>query len=301
MESLRKFSVTLQKGIRAEDSSWSYSVPNLPPAEKTDSLKLIKCITVFSTPRSQSIKLHFENAPLNRVTRTDPLHLFVLISFANFRLMLPATNSGEHAKPAPSADTTEYISKLLKTGIVLNGTQYHFFGHSESQLKSRSCFMFAAPKSAIGAKVEAMGDFSKLRSVRKKAKRIGLLFTTAEMAMMLDPERVEDIDDVERGNYIYTDGCGFIATSLAKQLAKQRNTVYRNIRYVPSVYQIRYRGYKGVLMLSPALTGKAVVQFRSSMRKFKDVKDYSFGIVDYSKVRLVAKCNLFILKIANSS
>jgi hypothetical protein len=289
MEFLRKFNALLQKGIRPDDNSWSYTVPNLPPSEETDSLSLIKSITVLSTPKSQSIKLRFDTAPSSRVTWADPLHLFVTISFANFRLQLPATKTGQHAKPAPSADTIEYISRLLKTGIVLNGTQYHFFGHSNAQLKSRSCIMFAASKSVIGTKVENMGDFSKLRSVSKKAKRIGLLFSTVEMAMTLDPERVEDIDDVERGNYIYTDGCGFMATSLAKQLAKQRNIVHRNIQYLPSVYQIRYRGYKGVLMLAPALTGRTLAQFRSSMRKFKDVKDYSLGIVDHSKVHFSQK------------
>ncbi|RDW72796.1 hypothetical protein BP6252_06703 [Coleophoma cylindrospora] len=283
MESLRKFNVLLQKGIRPDDSAWSYIVPKLPPSEETNSLRLIKSITVLSTPRSQSIKLHFDNAPSNRVTCADPLNLFVVISFANFRLQLPATEAGRHAQPAPSADTIEYISRLLKTGIVLNGTQYHFFGHSNTQLRSRTCVMFAASKSTIGTKIEEMGDFSKLRSVGKKAKRIGLLFSAAEIATVLDPERVEDIDDVQRGNYIYTDGCGFIGTSLAKQLAKQRHIVYRNIKYLPSVYQIRYRGYKGVLMLAPELTGKTLVQFRSSMRKFKDVKDYSLGIVDHSK------------------
>ncbi|RDW87959.1 hypothetical protein BP5796_03653 [Coleophoma crateriformis] len=283
MESLRKFDVVLQKGIRPDDSTWSYIVPKLPPSEKTNSLRLIKSITVLSTPSSQSIKLRFDTAPLNRVTCADPLHLFVMISFAGFRLQLPATDAGGRAQPAPWADTMEYISRLLKTGIVLNGTQYHFFGHSNAQLKSRTCFLFAASKSTIGTKVEEMGDFSQLRSVGKKAKRIGLLFATAEIATMLDPERVEDIDDVQRGNYIYTDGCGFISTSLAKQLAKKRHIVYRNIQYLPSVYQIRYRGYKGVSMLDPELTGKTLAQFRSSMRKFKDVKDYSLSIVDHSK------------------
>jgi hypothetical protein len=289
MEPPKKMNISLQEGIRSTDSSWCYTVRDLPPSEQTDSLRLIKAITVLSTPKSQSIKLRFETAPSSRVTWADPLHLFMMISFANFRLQLPAMEAGGKAQPASWSDTMDYISRLLTTGIVLNNTQYHFFGHSISQLKSRSCFMFAASKSAIGTKIQELGDFSEMKLVSKKAKRIGLMFTTAEMTMTLKPERIEDIDDVKRGNYIYTDGCGFISLSLARQLAKKRNIVYRNIRYLPSVYQIRYRGYKGVLMLSPALTGNILAQFRSSMRKFNDGKDFSLGIIDYSKVSISQK------------
>ncbi|KAJ5052606.1 hypothetical protein J3E74DRAFT_388204, partial [Bipolaris maydis] len=66
---------------------------------------------------------------------------------------------------------------MLVSGLTINGVTYNFFGHSNSQLKSRSCFLYAASKEEISIKVEAMGDFSKLKSVGKKAKRIGLLFS----------------------------------------------------------------------------------------------------------------------------
>lgn len=65
--------------------------------------------------------------------------------------------------------------------------------------------------------------------------------------------------------------------------------MHRNIRYLPSVYQIRYRGYKGVLTLSSALTGATLVHFRSSMRKFNEAKDCSLSIIDHSKVSTIQK------------
>jgi hypothetical protein len=144
--------------------------------------------------------------------------------------------------------------------------------------------MYAASKQEISAKVEAMGDFSKLKSVGKKAKRIGLLFSGAEMAVTLPEDRCEDINDVKYNDYTFTDGCGLISSHLTKQLVQQRNITYRNKRYHPSVFQIRYRGYKGILTLDPTLTGKTLVQFRESMRKFKNAKDLSLSIADYSKV-----------------
>jgi hypothetical protein len=143
--------------------------------------------------------------------------------------------------------------------------------------------MYAASKEEISAKIERMGDLSKLKSVGKKAKRIGLLFSSAEMALTLSPDRCEDIDDIKVNDYIFTDGCGLISLQLARKLVQQRNIVYRGKRYLPSVYQIRYRGYKGVLTLDPTLGGQIEVQFRDSMRKFKDASDHGFSVVDYSK------------------
>jgi len=284
MTNLRSFHVTLQEEIRPDDKTWAYNVPNLPGPEKTDAAKLVKSISVVSSFSKQHIQLRLENAPSSRVTRADPLHLFLLLSFADFRLRQPVAAPGQKPHLAPTRDSAEYIARLLKIGIVLNGIQYNFFGHSNSQLKSRSCFMFAATRQEISAKVEAMGDFSKLKSVGKKAKRIGLLFSSAEMAVTLDPGRCEDIDDIKSNDYIFTDGCGLISVQLARQLVQRRKIAYRNKMYLPSVFQIRYRGYKGVLTLCPALKGKIQVQFRESMRKFKDAKDLSLSIVEYSKV-----------------
>jgi hypothetical protein len=158
--------------------------------------------------------------------------------------------------------------------------------------------MFAALKDEISAKIENLGDFSKLKSVGKKVKRLGLLFSSAEMATILDPERCEDIDDISKNEFMYTDGCGLISHQLAKQIVQRRRIVHRNKRYLPSVFQIRYRGYKGVLTLCPHLKGRVQVQFRESMRKFKDVKDLSFSIVEYSKVfileRFEVACRLML-------
>lgn len=104
------------------------------------------------------------------------------------------------------------------------------------------------------------------------------------MALTLLPERCEDIEDIKRDDYIFTDGCGLISKHLANQLAQRRKIIFRNRRYLPSVFQIRYRGYKGVLALDSNLKGQVQIQFRESMRKFKDAADHSFAVVDYAKV-----------------
>ena len=266
------------------DTRWEYIVPNLPNGETIDKANLMKSISFVSSLTKQHVQLRMDTAPSNRITRSESLHCFLLLSFTDFRLRLHKPLEDGRVLLAPARDSADYMTKVLTTGIVLNGTRYHFFGHSNSQLKSRSCFMFAASKDEISGKIESLGDFSKMKSVSKKAKRLGLLFSTAEMGITLHPDRCEDIDDIVYNGYTFTDGCGLISVPLAKDIARRRNVAYRNKRYLPSVFQIRYRGYKGVLTVCHALKGKVQVQFRESMRKLKDVKDFSLSIVEYSKV-----------------
>lgn len=284
MAGLKAFQATLQQHISITDTEWKYNVQNLPTAGKLNGARLVKSIQVASSVKEQYIKLRLETAPSNRVTWSESLDRFLLLSFGDFRLREPSLRDGQ-VSLAPARDSSEYISRLLKTGIKLNGVQYYFFGHSNSQLKSRSCFMFAATRQEIAHKIEAMGDFSGMKTVAKKAKRIGLLFSSAEMATALDPDRCEDIDDVTLGDYCFTDGCGLMSKQLAKLAVQRRNIVFHNQRYQPSVFQIRYRGYKGVLMIDDAMRGKIQARFRHSMRKFTAHGDISLSVVDYSKVR----------------
>ncbi|KAL1793219.1 hypothetical protein ACET3X_008201 [Alternaria dauci] len=291
MSNLRAFRAAVLREVDPEATSWNYLIPDLPQAECTNAAGLVKCLSLVSSDKKQELVLRFEGAPSNRVTRKEPLDKLLLISLADFRLRWPAKSSDDMPRVATGRENGDYITRLLTTGVVLNGIHYHFFGHSNSQLKSRSCFMYAASKGDISAKIQAMGDFSKLKSVGKIAKRIGLLFSSADMALHLPSERCEDIQDVKRNDYTFTDGCGLVSLQLARQLAQRRNIIHRNKRYLPSVFQIRYRGYKGVLTLDPTLQGKIQAQFRESMRKFKDASDLSFAVVDYSKPYALGSLN----------
>ena len=285
MGGLKAFVAVLQERLALDDEIWSYHVPNLPSSKSTEPANLVKSIALPSQNQPQSgIRLRFVDAPSNRITWSEPLDSLILLSTEGFRLQSQSATGEEKPQFCTARESAEYLSRLLLAGIIVNDVHYHFFAHSNSQLKSRSCFLYAASKSEISSKIESMGDFSNLKSVAKKAKRIGLLFSTAEMGLKLPIDRCEDVADIERGDYNFTDGCGLISRTLAKQLVQRRNIAYRNKRYLPSVFQIRYRGYKGVLTLDLSLKGKTDVQFRHSMRKFKDARDLTLSVVDYSKV-----------------
>ena len=232
--------------------------------------------------------LTFGSHTANKAIDCNSLDRYVSISFQGFRLHYPPNESKSESgaplsQPASPKDSAEYVFRLLDRGIVINSVSYNFYGHSNSQLKSKSCFLHAGSKGDAARKVESMADFSRIKSVAKMVKRIGLIFSSAVVALHLPPDRCQDIPDIEKDGYIFTDGCGLISTQLAKHLVQLLNIRFRAARYTPSVFQIRYRGYKGVLTLDPRLRGQVQIQFRKSMKKIDVGADMSFAVVEYSK------------------
>jgi regulator of nonsense transcripts 1 len=279
---IRSFRYLLQTCIQPEDDKWEYSIKALPDKSILNAEKLIKFVTLVSNSIKQEIVLILQPCSLNRAISEDSLDRFVTVSFADFRLQ--CGKRGSEPQQATARESADYIAKFLTSGVVLNNVHYNFYGHSNSQLKSRTCFLFASSRADISLKIESLGDFTKMKTVAKKAKRIGLLFSVAQMAVTLDPSRCQDIPDVEANEYIFTDGCGLISPRLARELSRKVGIAFRNVRYAPSVFQIRYRGYKGVVMLDPAMEGDTLIKFRKSMKKFSGGTDLSFSVVEYSKV-----------------
>ena len=283
-----KFCHALQQEIRPDDQRWDFIVPNLPSSSITNNLGLVKSIAVVSDRKKQGMTLRFGRQSPNRAVEMNALDRFISISFEKFRLQYPMSDdqgrasSGE-SQPTPPKESADYIMRLLDSGISINNVQYRFYGHSNSQLKSKTCFLYAASREEISRKLDALGDFSKIKTVAKLAKRIGLLFSAAEVATQLHPDRCQDIPDVTQGNYLFTDGCGLISAHLARLLVQKLDLRFRNKRYLPSVFQIRYRGYKGVLELEPNLKGQFLAQFRQSMKKITGTPDLTFSVVEYSK------------------
>lgn len=291
---LTAFRHILQGHLSLDDREWTFQAPGLPPAPDLDQRRLVKTVSLVNTAGRHEIVLSLETAEENRAIRADPLNKFVVVSLAEFRHQPQSQTTGNRTALEPSTprECVEYAIRLLKAGIFLQGVHYNFYGHSNSQLKSRTCFLYAASKKDIYRKVESLGDFSKMKTVAKKAKRIGLLFSTAQVVITVSPERVEDIPDVESAEYIFTDGCGLIVPRLAQELARRVGVVFRDRRYTPSVFQIRYRGYKGVVTVDRTMAENKTIllKLRKSMKKFTGGDDHSFSVVEYSKVLRTIPC-----------
>lgn len=71
------------------------------------------------------------------------------------------------------------------------------------------------------------------------AKRIGLLFSQADLDFVLDPRFISDIDDITSGEEVLSDGCGLMSIGFAKQISKAKKIIFRGSRYTPAIFQIR--------------------------------------------------------------
>ncbi|KAF9069456.1 RdRP-domain-containing protein [Rhodocollybia butyracea] len=275
-----------------DDTEWKFtSIPPQflsrpsPPGGTKRFAKLI----IF-TP--EEITLQISPLSSNRVVLHEDPSKLIIASFEKFRF----------PEERPSV-ATEYMVRLLKAGLFLNGRQHRFFGHGNSQLRGRGCYLREADTDEeLDNIVYSMGDLRGIMNVAKRAKRIGLLFSGAEVDFVLDPKYVGDIDDLMTGDECFSDGCGLISKRLCVQIARMKRFVFQNRRYTPCVYQIRYQGYKGVVMLHPAMDKekKHYIEFRKSMKKFKSTIDNTFAVVGHSTPYSFGRLNNEIVVLLSS-
>ena len=92
-----------------------------------------------------------------------------------------------------------------------------------------------------------MGDFHEIRNVAKYAARLGQSFGSSRETVSISRQEVENILDVEvvRNGipYCFSEGIGKISAELAREVATKCGLE----NSVPSAFQIRYGGYKGVV------------------------------------------------------
>jgi RNA-dependent RNA polymerase len=85
------------------------------------------------------------------------------------------------------------------------------------------------------------------------------------------------IEDIERNNYCFTDGNGLVSKGLAKLI----NQPFFD-RIIPSAYQIRVAGCKGLIIMDPQSTFEQFyIKIRPSMKKFQ-CDNWSLEICGYS-------------------
>lgn len=143
------------------------------------------------------------------------------------------------------------VVEILSKGIFMDGHPFHFIGCSSSGLKKRSCYLMRGTVEEV-EKVRDVecAQFASTTSIPKKLKGIGLLFSNAcPTGVDVRSECIEVAEDIlsEDHQYNFTDGCGAIGSELHKLVtegAKLSSVLPEG--YVPSVLQIRLKGYKGV-------------------------------------------------------
>ncbi|KAJ3824830.1 RNA dependent RNA polymerase-domain-containing protein [Lentinula raphanica] len=88
----------------------------------------------------------------------------------------------------------------------------------------------------------------------------------------------------------------------ASLIARKKRVVFQARNYTPCVYQIRYKGYKGVVMIHPDMDQekKHLIEFRKSMKKFKSTIDDTFAVVGYSTPYSFGRLNNDIVVLCSS-
>ena len=94
-----------------------------------------------------------------------------------------------------------------------------------------------------------MGHFVDIKIVAKHASRLGQCFSTTR-AIVNARATIVEIQDVVRNGYTFTDGVGKISTFLAQMIAEELG-ILSDTQDIPSVFQFRLGGCKGVLAVCP--------------------------------------------------
>lgn len=75
-------------------------------------------------------------------------------------------------KQERGSDSDTDAENILKQGISFSGATYRFLGHSNSQLKEKTCFLLNdSTDEEIYELLSRFGDFSKIKTAAKRAKR----------------------------------------------------------------------------------------------------------------------------------
>jgi len=103
-----------------DQEEWRYQLPY----DALVSLRRDRIIGKSIKFTAEAITLQMnERLPSNRILQTDDPSKFILALFSDLRF-----------PDSSMRVTTDYINRLMKTGLFLNGIQYRFYHHSNSQL-----------------------------------------------------------------------------------------------------------------------------------------------------------------------
>ncbi|KAH9517211.1 hypothetical protein DERF_007895 [Dermatophagoides farinae] len=183
------------------------------------------------------------------------------------------------------------IKPRLLAGIRVGDRFYQFLGSSSSQMRENGIVFYACDDQqrtaqSIRALVGNLSNFK--RKVAKYIARFGLVFSQAIAYYHYgETAKVCKMDDLKTANneFCFSDGIGIMSNNIAAKI----NPLLRLPRgYLPSAYQIRHGGCKGMLVCYPTANreGKDVILFRDSMIKYESDDD-CLGILKFSAPRSV--------------
>uniref|UniRef100_A0A914BY28 RNA-directed RNA polymerase n=1 Tax=Acrobeloides nanus TaxID=290746 RepID=A0A914BY28_9BILA len=150
------------------------------------------------------------------------------------------------------------VGDYLRRGVNVAGKHFVFLGSSNSQLRDNGCYFFEGSSEEVAKMRRDLGQF-KMQSVPKIMSRIGQCFTQArqidiELLRHQYTNTYDYIGGQDRNGkpYTFSDGVGIISYYFAENISKSLEMAGS----VPSVFQIRFRGFKGVMSVDLMLDDK---------------------------------------------
>ncbi|KAL5342500.1 RNA dependent RNA polymerase-domain-containing protein [Aspergillus crustosus] len=209
-----------------------------------------------------------EVEPMNRILRRFPKHheYFVRVQFCD--------ESGQDIRFSPKVDNSEVFERfrnIFTNGVQIAGRTFNFLGFSHSSLRSHSAW-FSAPFFDENEKlqtyfsiIKTIGIFSDITSPARCAARIGQAFSDTPFALNLMDHGITVvlIPDVEMNGRVFSDGVGTISRDAVEAI----HNILPPRKGLPTCFQIRLGGAKGMLSLDSRLTGLEI-HTRPSMIKF---------------------------------
>lgn len=227
-------------------------------------------------------------AKSSRLLRSFPDRRFVVVHFCE-----------EQMQKLRGTDTLPGVKAILQAGIQVGGRLLRYFGSSASQLREHGAMFVMAESSCEvqGLRDSIILNGKSFLSAASYGARLGLFMTADTPACDLDPKDVwcaEDLRAADSGELL-TDGAGKIAPDLAASVAARLGLGSK----VPSAFQFRWGGLKGILLVAGEddpefLQASAARQgvpckmlCRPSMRKFES-DSREFCVVSYATHRQVS-------------
>ncbi|KZV22426.1 RNA-dependent RNA polymerase 1-like [Dorcoceras hygrometricum] len=249
----------------------SQEIPKAPSIRLDDGLVYVHRVQVTPT------KVYFAGPEVNvsnRVLRhyQDDIDNFIRVSFVDEEwdkmystdLSPRVVSGGENRR----TKIYERILSTLKEGIRIGNKKFDFLAFSSSQLRDNSVWMFASTSRRSADDIRQwMGDFRSIRNVAKYAARLGQSFGSSTETLSVGRHEIEKIMDIEAVyngmKYVFSDGIGKISSDFARKVASKCGVKGS----IPSAFQIRYGGYKGVVAVDPSSFVK--LSLRPSMLKYQ--------------------------------
>lgn len=212
--------------------------------ESTNDIQTKKIRQVIVTPLTIIYKMpvSFES---NRILREFDYEKFLRVSLREEDLKTKIRDTANKDQNC----IYNYYRNILNDGLFMGSRKYFFVAMTTSQMKLHNAW-FLTPYFSNNILIGPdyirnwLGDFSEIKNIGKYAMRLGQALSST--IPTVDIDKFIEIEDNIKNSFNFSDGVGVISFTYAMILAEKLG-----LEIVPSAFQIRFGGYKGVIVAHP--------------------------------------------------